>query len=225
MEYNPKILQKTREKLERSGVSYVRTDSGIFKALKWCFYLSAAWASVFLIIMIASHALRLSYDEAIYSVGQLATLRNGLNTSSVILFFFINCIILTARKTYIISAPISFITSVAGIIFYHGIYADNLLAHGISSSFYVRHAIPLGLIALFSILIFILYMRERTIERKAYEKLSSSLYENYSQRVKRLSDDTEEIISLSDNEWDKFLNSSDLDFSPKKLKRSRKNKR
>ncbi len=222
MQYNPKILQKTREKLERSGVTYIKTDSGIYKALKWCFYLSCAWASVFLIIMIAAHALRLSYDEAIYSVGQLATLRNGLNTSSLILFFIINGIVLTAIKKYIISAPISFITSVAAIIFYRSIYADDILAHGLSSAFFVRHAIPFSLIAIFSALIFIFYMIESTTERKAYEKLSASLYENYSKRIKRLSDEADDIVSLSDDEWNEFLNRSDFDFTPKKLKRSRK---
>lgn len=224
MKKNPNILEKTRKKLEISGIKYTKTDSGRFLALRWIYMLSIIWVSFFCLVMIIGHSVKLGNEEAIYSVAEKALLTNGLYFSSLLTSTLVVCAVFTALKKFIIPSIISGTLSIIGIIFYYNIYSGNIIAKGLSSAYFYSYGLPLLFITVCTVLMAVFTIRQRKIEDDAYDKLINKLYINYRERAKRLSDNSDEPITLTDAEWTEFLNSDELDFAPKKLKRSRKQK-
>lgn len=221
MKFNPVILNKTREGLSKSGVYYSRTDGGVFKAIKCIYLISILWVDFFCLLMVLGNAMRLRKTDTLYTNTEISTMRGGLYFSAMLAVLLIVCGVFVLFKKHIVPASASVLLSVIGIIFYYNIYENNIVAKGTASPYYLYYALPLVLIAVSSIVMLAINIRQNIIEAKAYELFSEKLYDNFRDRANRLSNNSESPFALTEKEWEEFIDKTDLSF-PKKEKKNKK---
>ncbi len=225
MKFDPILLRRTREGLAAAGKTYIKPTDTICHSMKWIIYIGSAWAIFYSLIMIVSHMMQLGNESAIYSVGEIARLKNGITVSIFGIALLILGIIFVAIKKHIAGGALLSSGSLGLIAFYVYIYSDSLAINRLGSVFFTRHGIPLTLILVPSILLMIWAIHCNKTERDAYVAFTDRLYYHFKERAKNLSDDNPEAFDLSENEWQKFIiEYSNESFAPEKLKRSRKQK-
>lgn len=226
MKYNPVLLEKTRQALDKSLTRYARDNDTLYKCLRWICYIMIYWANFFNFVYIVSHSMRLMSTEVTYSDNEISTMKNVLYFAIILFVVLTVGYIVMLCKKYIVANVINLVGGVVGMVYFNNLYADSLFHNGMGSAFHYRHGFPLSIMVFVCVWMIYLSVRQEKIERKAYNEFSEKLYVKYNDRLARLSSESDSPVLLNEDEWREFVNeySEDL-YAPQKLKRSRKHKK
>lgn len=179
------------------GIKYAKTEGRLFKAIKVLFILSFAYYMITNLLVILG--ISITYSDPNFSSEGKQFFWTVLICSavSVIGLVFV-CCKLNISGSIISVLPLPFI-----IFSYANQMKEISGLFGLKLSFYLRHAAPIVLIAVFAFIMLIIAVREKIKYDKLYKKVLNSIYTQYNSK---------DGASLSDEEWDEIINN----YNPRK---------
>ncbi len=179
------------------GIKYAKTEGRLFKAIKVLFILSFAYYMITNLLVILG--ISITYSDHNFSSEGKQFFWTVLICSavSVIGLVFV-CCKLNISGSIISVLPLPFI-----IFSYANQMKEISGVFGLKLSFYLRHAAPIVLIAVFAFIMLIIAVREKIKYDKLYKKVLNSIYTQYNSK---------DGASLSDEEWDEIINN----YNPRK---------
>lgn len=176
------------------GIYYAKTDGTLYKSLKVIFTLAFIYAFAINLIVIAAEGLLISEGDF------TAKSQNLFIAVSIFAVISLVGAILVWCKVDIVGTAISFVSAPFLLFIYGKELVDSVGVGPFKSSFYWRHAIPLGIIIIFSIWMLIIAVRAYIKRNKRYKQILQNIYETYK---------NENPDNLSHDEWEQFIEKYD----------------
>lgn len=202
MKYYNSVLQKVEETNYKKGIVRIDTNSGIYKTSKILYYIAFAWFILFHGLYLLSNSTAFFfYKEAAQNI------HTELFITSIIVFAFMIAGLVCLKKN--LQIPAFALTTVAGIAQIVTLNSnDNIslafLDKGVlANKFFWFHHAPIGLLILFSIIVFIIGVKTKIELRKDYNRALSSMFSTYS----------ETHPTVSDAEWTAHLEELDKELT------------
>ena len=177
MEFQYNILMRVREIERKNGINYAKIDGALFSGIK------------VLYILICFYTLIINFLSAAGLSITNHTEHNADSIKSLIITIIVASILLIAGLVIIkfrekIWANITFVSinllsSIYLLLTFGKELKDGIGFLGYNLSFYWRHAIPLTLIAILSIWLFIIALRDILKTQKEYKKVVETIYQQY----------------------------------------------
>ena len=176
------------------GIYYAKTDGLLYKSLKFIFSLAFIYTLAINLIIISSQALSIS--EGDYT----AKSQNLLIAVSIFTAVSLVGAILVWCKVNITGTAVSFFSAPFLLFIFGKELVDSVGIGPFKASFYWRHAIPLGIIIIFSFWMLIIAVRSNIKRNKRYKQILQNIYEEYK---------NENPDNLSHDEWEEFVEKYD----------------
>ncbi|MBO5358277.1 MAG: hypothetical protein J6A78_03045 [Clostridia bacterium] len=177
MTYYKNILERTREKQYKLGVSYPEKDGKLYNTLKFFYILAFAFANVMNLMYILGMLLALS-DNAIATknVGNVIAV-------SVCVALMIAALIASKYNANVIVASVfggvNLGSAITLLLIFMNLMKDDTVAGGINLNYYWRHLAPLAIMALCAVGMALVVITAYFKTKKAYSKVLEQVYEEY----------------------------------------------
>ena len=161
MKINDEILQKVTLYEEKRGITYAKTDGGLYKALKGLYILAFCYTMVMNFFFLMGN---------IFSENRLEIFKNSVYMVLVFSALLIIALVMIAFKKYCFAHITAFLlntVSSMGLIVVFARLLEDVIGYKIS--FYWRHFAPLCLIVLLSLVITIIAVRAILKFNKSYK--------------------------------------------------------
>ncbi len=176
------------------GIYYAKTDGTLFKGLRFIFSLAFIYTFAINLIIISAQALLIS--EGDYT----AKSQNLLIAVSVFTAVSLVGAILVWCKVNIVGTAISFVSAPFLLFVFGKELVDTVGIGSFKTTFYWRHAIPLGILIIVSLWMFIVTLRAYIKRNKRYKQILKNIYETFK---------LENPDNLSHDDWEKFVEKYD----------------
>lgn len=172
MKKNSKILDRVEQYKQKKGISYINSDSRVFKTSKVFLCIFFAWAIVMNLLTVLSWSLRIGTENFKYiSTSFYTVLFISLLSIAGFVFVF--------TKIKLIGAIISSVASIFTIITYAPLLKDATLKLGYKTIFFTRHLIPHTAIAIISLIMLSILLIYYFKSNSLYKKIEKTIYEEY----------------------------------------------
>ena len=176
------------------GIYYAKTDGLLYKSLKFIFSLAFIYSFAINVISIAGTALLISEGDYI------AATQNFLIAVSVFAIVSLVGAILVWCKINIIGTALSLVSAPFLLFIFGKELVDTVGIGPFKTSFYWRHAAPLGILIVVALWMFIIAIRAYIKRNKRYKQILKQVYEIFK---------LENPDSLSHDEWEEFVEKYD----------------
>lgn len=176
------------------GIYYAKTDGLLYKSLKFIFSLAFIYSFAINVISIAGTALLISEGDYI------ADTQNFLIAVSIFAIFSLVGAILVWCKINIIGTALSLVSAPFLLFIFGKELVDTVGIGPFKTSFYWRHAAPLGILIVVALWMFIIAIRAYIKRNKRYKQILKNIYEIFK---------LENPDSLSHDEWEEFVEKYD----------------
>ena len=176
------------------GIYYAKTDGLLYKSLKFIFSLAFIYSFAINVISIAGTALLISEGDYI------ADTQNFLIAVSVFAIVSLVGAILVWCKINIIGTALSLVSAPFLLFIFGKELVDTVGIGPFKTSFYWRHAAPLGILIVVALWMFIIAIRAYIKRNKRYKQILKNIYEIFK---------LENPDSLSHDEWEEFVEKYD----------------
>ncbi len=211
MKMQESILKRVYKMEQKHNISYARKDGKAYSCCRALFFVFAAWAAFFAVILTMGMLIDRGAFEAGSSEYILIT-QKMVGSLCIALLLAVGAVFNALKKPVFTFVP-SVAVGVYGIVFFAlAINFDPNMFLGLPFKYYWAHLIPLIGVMICSIVMFVIGVRQWAILRKEYKNVSERLYEEY-----RASAD-----ELDEEQWENFLNNYTPNSYKKQFKKHNK---
>lgn len=215
---NAILLKLLRERQAKQNISYLTTDSGVYKFFKTMFIILLVICTILNLLFILGEWGGLNANLS--NAGQLselqqtqaAEIKNGIYSVGIMSVILLFSTLFLSIKKPVLQIIFSVIPAIILIFIYAGRLSEAL-GSGSYSSFVWKHLLPLGLLAVCSLVSAIIHLRQTMLDKKGCNEISETIYRRYSVMAD----------AITPEQWAAIL----LDYKPletKSKKRSVKNR-
>lgn len=193
MQYN--ILKRVRQIEEKNRIYYAKIDGSLYSGLKITYILICLYTLIINFLLAAG---LIVHPHTKHNADNIRNLI--ISTIVVSVFLIAGLIIIKFREQLwanITFVAVNFLSSVFLLLTFAKELKDGIGFLGYNLKFYWRHAIPLTLIAILSIWLFIIALRDILKTQKEYKKVVETIYKQYLASAPE--------GQTSEEEWQKYL--------------------
>lgn len=182
---NAMLMKMLRERQAKQNISYLTTDSGVYKFFKIMFivlfiistvlnllFVLSEWGSLNANLMNADQLSELQQNQA-------TGIKNGIYSVAIMSFILLFSALFLRLKKPVLQMVFSVIPAIILIFIYAGRLSEAL-GSGSYSSFIWKHLLPLGLLTVCSIVSAIIHLRQNILDKKGCNEISETIYRRYS---------------------------------------------
>lgn len=177
MTYYKNILNRTREKQYKAGISYPEKDGKLYNTLKVFYVLAFAFANIMNLMYILGMLIALS-DSAIAS----ANVGNIIAVSVCVVLMIAALVASKYNGNAIVASVFGGVnlgSAIALLLIFMNLMKDDTVVGGINVNFYWRHLAPLAIMALCAAGMALVVITAYFKTKKAYNKVLEQVYEEY----------------------------------------------
>ncbi|MBR5222728.1 MAG: hypothetical protein IKV81_00995 [Clostridia bacterium] len=192
MVFNENILNRVKEREQKSGVYYAKKDGKGYKICKWLYILAFAFTMVINALYIIGILLIKSELPSNSTMNM-----NGFITVSILTAVMILMLILSKFNDNHIIAGVfgggNAITSVCLIIVFGQMLGNTYV--NLPAKFYLLHLLPLAIVVLCSLIMSVIVINAHLKTKKAYEQVLEIVFREYNALPDENKPDWEEFVN------------------------------
>ena len=173
MKLNETILKKVRQREEKFGISYAKTDGSLYKTLSVLYIIAASFLLLMNIMFIFGMTLIVNNDNAKEKI-ITSIIAVAISTVFIVVGFVLNRL-----KLFIPSGILSVAFNVFELIFLGNGYYDITLKLKFSNVYIIRFLIPLIIMLILIVWMTVIGLKAKVKTNKEYKKILNNLYESY----------------------------------------------
>ena len=194
-----KLIKLLRQKQAKLGVSYLTTESYIYKTFRLLFYI--AFGVLFIINMLYLLSVYVDLNVVLTNAGELdarqitevSAIKNTLSTVLIMTVIMVLSAVFMILKSPLLQLIFSFVSSL-GLIFAFATGLSQQLEGGNYDVFIFRHVLPLLLFVIFSIITAIIHIRQNILDKKGCNEIADSIYRKYSNTAQNINEEQWALI-------------------------------
>lgn len=208
------LLKMLRQKQEKLGIYYLKTDGGLYKCLAVIFYIAFAVCTLINILFVLSNSLalsaNLSYIESPSNLQatEISAIKNSLYSVCAFSILLIPSSIFLKKKKSVLQLIFSLLPGAALLATFYSSMSDNINA-GTYAPFLLKHLLPIGILFICSIITAVIELRQRYFDKKGTEEIASNIYQRHS----ALAD------NITEEQWQDILREYQRPVNTKKQRR------
>lgn len=213
------LLKMLREKQERLGIYYLKTDGGLYKSLAVIFYIALAICTLMNILFVLSNSLNLAAhlsnldSPSNLQSTEISAIKNSLYTVSAFGILLIPSFIFQKKQKSILHLIFTLLPCAVLLVTFYQSMSDNI-ATGVYAPFIFKHLLPILLLVFCCIINSVIELRQRYLDKKGTEEIACSIYAKYSS----LAD------NITEEQWLEILKEYQRPVKDKKRKKKEKEK-
>ena len=194
------LLSMLRQKQERLGIHYIKTEGGLYKFFAVVFYIAFAWAVVMCLLSAVSNLIQLSVNLSYLEnpngqqAQQIPAIRSNAYSTLLLTAFVIPSVFFISYKKYIPSVCFGVVPSVLLIIVCYNSMSQHIEG-GTFAPFIFRHLLPLCLIIISLAVCGTIGIRQKVLDKKGTDEIAEKIYSKYNV----LAD------NITEEQWQKLL--------------------
>ena len=194
MKKNPHVLTLVDKYRYRKGISVTDEKSKTYITLKIIYIISFLWTVILNCMFIISSFVSMKFSEA--SVKTTPAVTISISTVILIIGF-----VFILKRIYLPGGVLSILSAVMGTVqFYTLLLSDIQLEGGIKHFFFWRHLGPALVLLVACIAVCYIGIRAKALLNRDYKKMLEKIY------IKN----SEKSSNISDDEWQKLMESGEL---------------
>lgn len=193
------LYKMLRERQARQNIVYMTTDHTVYKFCKVMFrlllILCTALNLIFLLGQWGGLQANLSYAEALSDLQQeeVAAIKSGIYSVGALSVLLLLSEVFLDLKKPLMHMVSTLLSGILLLVTYASRLSDAL-SSGSYSSFIWKHAVPLGLLMLFSLLVGGIHLRQKLKDKKGMDEISEEIYKRYSVLAEAISPEQWETL-------------------------------
>lgn len=178
------LLSMLRQKQERLGIHYIKTDSSLYKFFAAIFYIAFTWTVIMCLLSAISNLIQLSVNLSYIESPngqqsqQIPAIRSNAYSNLLLTAFIIPSAFFIGYKKFIPSLCFGIIPSVLLIIVCYNSMSQHING-GIFAPFILRHLLPLCLIIICLTVCGIIGIRQKVLDKKGTDEIAEKIYSKY----------------------------------------------
>ena len=178
------LLSMLRQKQERLGIRYIKTDSGLYKFFAVVFYIAFTWAVIMCLLSALSNLIQLSVNLSYLEnpngqqAQQIPAIRSNAYSTLLLTAFIIPSVFFISYKKYIPSVCFGVVPSALLIIVCYNSMSQHIDG-GTFAPFIFRHLLPLCLIIISIAVCCTIGIRQKVLDKKGTDEISEKIYRRY----------------------------------------------